>query len=369
MQNRIAIHVTVFLLMIGLLVPSAGAFEIITEQDIRENIITREMLVRTADNFIILYDASGSMADEYKAGVQKLDAELQILKQQNAILPELGYMAGLYAFTPFKAYYDMQTYDRAAFGQALDQLPNTKTAGGFDNQPTPLAEGLDALDPILAKLSGKTVVFIFTDGTYTYNRVTKQRPMDAAKALVDKYDNVCFYLISSATTPKGEKLLNDMAALNECSRVVPFDAFYQNPIWGQGVLFVVDSTVDVETVTDRKIVGVEVQDINFAFDQVKIQAGDHENLKQVAEFLQNNPNSYTVLAGFTDNTGNPEYNLQLSHLRTQSAKDYILEQGNINSNRVVLIWYGATNFIASNDTPEGRAKNRRVEIAIGMMND
>jgi hypothetical protein len=59
----------------------AVAFEIITEEDITQNIITREMLVRTADNFIILYDASGSMADAYKAGVQKLDAELQILRQ------------------------------------------------------------------------------------------------------------------------------------------------------------------------------------------------------------------------------------------------------------------------------------------------
>ena len=47
---------------------------------------------------------------------------------------------------------------------AIDQLPNTETAGGFAGQPTPLAEGLASLDPILAKLEGKTVVFIFTDG-------------------------------------------------------------------------------------------------------------------------------------------------------------------------------------------------------------
>ncbi|MGD8266661.1 MAG: hypothetical protein PVF55_00745, partial [Desulfobacterales bacterium] len=119
----------------------AAAFEIITEEDITQNIITREMLVRTADNFIILYDASGSMADAYKAGVQKLDAELQILRQQNAILPELGYNAGLYSFTPFKSYYDMQPYNRVAFQKAIDQLPNTETAGSFAGQPTPLAEG------------------------------------------------------------------------------------------------------------------------------------------------------------------------------------------------------------------------------------
>jgi OOP family OmpA-OmpF porin len=359
---------TVAVLAAGLmLASSAVAFEIITEEDIQKNIITGDMLIRTADNFIILYDASGSMADEYKAGVMKLDAELQILRQQNSILPELGYTAGLYSFTPFKAYYEMQPYDRVAFQRAIDQLPSTETAGNFAGQPTPLAEGLAALDPILAKLSGKTAVFVFSDGTYTYNRVTKKRPLDEAKPLTDKY-NVCFYLVSSATTAKASKLLDDMAALNECSRVIPFSALYQNPVWGLGALFIVKSTVMVETVTDKRIAGVEVRDINFAWDQKAIKAGDHENLKQVAEFLQDNPTSYAVLAGFTDSTGDPEYNLHLSKLRAESAKNYILEQSRIDPDRVILHWYGATNFIADNDTEEGRFKNRRVEIAIGFTN-
>ena len=361
------LNVTIALIAFVLLAPSgAAAFKIITAEDIQKNIITRDMLIRTADNFIILYDASGSMAEEYKAGVQKLDAELQILRQQNAILPELGYMAGLYAFTPFKAYYEMQPYDRVAFQRAIDQLPSTETAGSFAGQPTPLAEGLAALDPILGKLSGKTAVFVFSDGTYTYNRVTKRRPLDEIKPLADKY-NVCFYLISSATTPKAEKLLDDMAAVNECSRVIPFSALYQNPVWGLGALFIVKSTVTVQTVTDNRVVGVEVRDINFAWDQKAIKAGDHENLKQVAEFLQNNPQAYAVLAGFTDSSGDPEYNLNLSRMRAQSAKNYILGQSRIDPDRIILHWYGATNFIADNDTEEGRFKNRRVEVAIGFL--
>jgi hypothetical protein len=204
MRRFFAIFPVVLLSAALFFVTSAGAFEIITEEDITQNIITREMLIATADNFIILYDASGSMADAYKEGVTKLDAELEILKQQNRILPNLGYNAGLYSFTPFKAYYEVGPYDRQKFAAAIDQLPNTETAGGFAGQPTPLAEGLASLDPILAKLEGRTVVFIFTDGTYTYNRVTKRRPLDEAKPLVDKYD-VSLYLISSATTPKAGK--------------------------------------------------------------------------------------------------------------------------------------------------------------------
>ncbi len=347
------------------MVTQVSAFEIITEEDFKQNLVTKDILIRTADNFIILYDASGSMGEDYKDGVKKIDAELQILQQQNAILPELGYKAGLYLFTPFKSYYEMQPYNKAKFREAIDRLPSTKTAGGFVGQPTPLAEGIKNLDPILAKLSGKTAVFIFSDGTYQLGG-QKLRPLDMAKNLVEKY-NVNFYLISSATTPEAEKLLADIAALNEGSRVVPFDNLYQNPLYGLGPLYIIDSKVEIETVTESRIVGIKTKDVQFGFDGVEVPLDSHDRLKLVAGFLQNNPNAFAVLAGFTDNAGAEEYNLKLSRMRTQNIKNFILEQSRIDPNRVILFWYGNTNPIASNDTAEGRQKNRRVEIAIGGM--
>ena len=230
MKKNLILQLLVTIVSVAIFtVTQVSAFEIITAEDFKNEIITKDVLIKTADNFIVLFDASGSMADPYKEGVQKIDAELQILAQQNAILPELGYNAGLYLFTPFKTYYEMQPYNREEFKRALDRLPNTKTAGNFVGQPTPLAEGIKKLDPILAKLSGKTAVFIFSDGTYTFGG-QKLRPLDMARNLVKKY-NVCFYFISSATTPKAEKLLMDIASLNECSRVISFDQFYQNPMY------------------------------------------------------------------------------------------------------------------------------------------
>ena len=347
-------------------VTQVSAFEIITVEDFKKEIITKDMLIKTADNFIVLFDASGSMADPYKEGVQKLDAELQILKQQNAILPELGYNAGLYLFTPFKTYYEMQPYKREEFKRALDRLPNTKTAGSYASQPTPLAEGIKNLDPILAKLSGKTAIFIFSDGTYTFGG-QKLRPLDMARNLVKKY-NVCFYLISSATTPKAEKLLADMASLNECSRVIAFDQLYQNPVYGTGPLYVVGSKVEVKTVSELKVVGIKPENVLFEFDQLDPSLDSRDRLTLVADFLQNNPDTFAVLAGFTDSSGDPEYNLKLSRMRSQNVKNYILEQqSHIDIDRIILFWFGSINPVAPNDTDEGRSKNRRVEIAIGFM--
>jgi len=51
--------------------------------------------------------------------------------------------------------------------------------------------------------------------------------------------------------------------------------------------------------------------------------------------------------------------------KRNDVKNFILEQSRIDPDRVILFWYGSTNPIASNDTLEGRKKNRRVEMAIG----
>ena len=366
MKKSIVFQLIVIIAAVSMFTATQGsAFEILTAEDFKQNIVTKDILIRTADNFIVLYDASGSMGDEYKEGIKKIDAELQILQQQNEILPELGYNAGLYTFTPFKTYYDMKTYIKVDFRQAIDRLPNTKTAGGFVGQPTPLAEGIKNLDPILAKLSGKTAIFLFSDGTYQLGG-QKLQPLDMAKNLVEKY-NVNFYLISSATTPEAEKLLADIAALNEGSRVIPFDALYQNPVYGLGPLYVIDSRVEVETITDSKIVGVKTENILFEFDGVEVPPESHDNLKMLGKFLEDNPDTFAVLAGFSDNAGNEEYNLKLSRMRSLNVKNFILEQSRIDPNRVILFWYGNTNPVATNDTAEGRKKNRRVEIAIGVM--
>jgi OOP family OmpA-OmpF porin len=369
MKKNLILQLIVIIVGVAIFtVTQVSAFEIITAEDFKKEIITKEILIKTADNFIVLVDASGSMANPYKEGVKKIDAELQILKQQNAILPELGYNAGLYLFTPFETYYEMQPYNREKFKQAIDGLPTTIKGGKYFGSATPLAEGIKKLDPILAKLSGKTVVFLFSDGTFTLGLPgQKLHPMDMARNLVEKY-NVCFYFISSATTPKAEKLLVDMASLNECSRVIPFVQFYQNPVYGAGLLYVVGSKFEVKTVSELKVVGAKADNVLFEFDGADPTVDSRDGLKMVAEFLRKNPDSFAVLAGYTDSSGDPEYNLKLSRMRTQYVKNYILEQQTlIDPDRIILFWYGDANPVAPNDTDEGRSKNRRVEIAIGSM--
>ena len=75
--------------------------------------------------------------------------------------------------------------------------------------------------------------------------------------------------------------------------------------------------------------------------------------------------AFVVLAGYTCKIGPQDYNLHLSKRRAQSVTDYLSRNFNIESSRIMRYWYGVTNPKADNNTSDGRARNRRVEIAVG----
>ncbi|RMF15911.1 MAG: hypothetical protein D6761_07070, partial [Candidatus Dadabacteria bacterium] len=87
-------------------------------------------------------------------------------------------------------------------------------------------------------------------------------------------------------------------------------------------------------------------------------------LREAAQLLQNYPDARVLIEGFTDNTGSPEVNRRLSERRAEMAREYLVIVEGIDPERVDIAGRGATRFIAPNDTEEGRAMNRRVEISV-----
>ena len=344
-----------------LMVGNVFAAEVLLEDVVEKNIKVEEVFEKVTDNFVVLFDASGSMAQPYKdTGMRKVDIAKKLLGDRGQQLPNLGYNAGLYSFTPWETYYEMQPYDEAKMLAAIDQLPTTDLA----TRATPLGQGIQNLGPILDGVSGNTTVFIFSDGTYTFR--PRINPVNAARELDQKHD-VTYYLISSAQTDKQSKLLNDIAAINQSSRVVSFDTFLENPDYYTGALYVVKTNEITEEIIKQKVVGLSMDDVRFDFDKFDIRSEYQDDLEALAKFLQENPNATGLIQGFTDSTGSEEYNLKLSHRRVESVRDYLTQNLNVDPGRLVLQWYGPANPIATNDTPEGRAKNRRVEIDISIM--
>ena len=124
--------------------------------------------IQTADNFIVLFDTSGSMAGEYPPSkTSKLYAATDLLRAVNEDIPAFNYKAALCTFTPWKEYFPLGTYDQEAFGRAIDALPRTIEGGEAFGPPTPLGDALWNVGKMLKGLSGRTVVFIFVITSYS----------------------------------------------------------------------------------------------------------------------------------------------------------------------------------------------------------
>jgi OOP family OmpA-OmpF porin len=337
----------------------AGAFEIITEEDMVEKTVTKTDFIKTADNVIVLLDTSESMFAKYRKGAErsKLEVSKDILKDGLGRIPDLGYNAGLYSFSPFTTHYPMGPLDRDKFAQALDTLPAEPTGSTY------LPRALRELEPILQGLSGKTTVFLFNDGSYS-EFAGMRDPGDITAELAKKY-NVCFYVIGDSRQMLEQKRLKDMGKANECSRVVPFGQFVDNPQYNTGALYLVKTSSEVVTVSEMRAAGAAGDNMLFGFDSDMVSPEYHGELDKIGDYLQNNPNSYVILAGFTDSVGDDEYNMGLSRRRAENVAAYLQNNANVDADRIVVDWFGEQNPVADNGTSEGRALNRRVEAAVG----
>ena len=101
----------------------------------------------------------------------------------------------------------------------------------------------------------------------------------------------------------------------------------------------------------------------FATDSAAVGAQGQNDLYTIARNLQQYPDSTIQVVGHTDSTGSAAYNQDLSQRRAVAVASVLRENG-VPSNRIVAVGRGEDQPIASNLTPEGRAKNRRVEIII-----
>ena len=113
--------------------------------------------------------------------------------------------------------------------------------------------------------------------------------------------------------------------------------------------------VTLETITLYVTFPVNSADIGNQYD---------DDILEIADALRADPDVTTEIAGHTDSTGAAAYNQQLSQLRAEAVADRLVELYDINSSRVTPVGYGESDPVATNETNEGRAQNRRVEALI-----
>lgn len=115
---------------------------------------------------------------------------------------------------------------------------------------------------------------------------------------------------------------------------------------------------EVKAVLQEALEGIE-----FELGKDVIRPSSYHILDKVVQVMKDNPDYKLKISGHTDNQGNPDSNLILSHKRAQATRRYLESKG-VESTRLDAIGYGETKPVADNDSADGRARNRRVEFEI-----
>lgn len=103
--------------------------------------------------------------------------------------------------------------------------------------------------------------------------------------------------------------------------------------------------------------------VTFRTDSADLNPSFYKVLDSVALVLKEYDKTLLEVAGHTDSTGSEQYNQALSERRASSVAQYLESRG-VNPQRIITVGAGETRPIASNDTPEGRQANRRVELSL-----
>ena len=194
------------------------------------------------------------------------------------------------------------------------------------------------------------------------DKVTKQ-PVQASVELISLNDSTRRTVINSETDgtflqsmPTGSQYALNISKPNYLFYSANFSLEKQTDASHPYVL-----NVDLEPVAVGS--SVVLNNVFFDVDKYNLKEQSMTELNRLYEFMQSNPKVKVEISGHTDNTGSEASNKTLSENRAKSVADYLQSKG-IATARLQYKGYGSTRPVATNDTDEGRALNRRTEAKI-----
>jgi OOP family OmpA-OmpF porin len=316
--------------------------------------------VRVTDQVIAITDASGTM---YHHGTFPLAKSLT--RTFVAAMPERdvpaarrgGYDAGSIGFGgDDRIVAPLAPFDRAALAQAAESLRILGEIGGWGGR-TPYHDVLAEARTALAGKSGVAALVIFSDGLPD----DEAAALRAARVLIAAYSgSVCIHTVQTGDDPDGAAFLGRLSKLTGCGSsrdaesvrsVNAFMQFTHDVFTGESTAPAPDACAGV----------VRLRGVEFEFDSAELTGVSSVVLDAAAEELRKCPNIAVRVEGHTDAIGAEAYNQALGLRRADSVARHLVGVG-IAAGRVTTRSYGESRPIASNDTDEGRALNRRVEL-------
>ena len=349
--------------------------------------------VQKVDNFMVILDASDTMNTPYE-GRTRWQMARDVVLLLNRTIPDISVMGALRKYsdvgnynelTPTALVYGLTKYSQSGFEEGLKKI--RRAEGG-----SPLHLAISAATKDLAPARGDIAVIIVTDGSHIPHAPVLQAAENMKKQFGDR---ICIYTIWVGDDPAGQKLLEGVAQAGRCGYSVSAaginsDAkmaeFVENVFLeeapkpaaappppprpappldsdGDGVPDDLDKCPNTPKGAKVDERGCWAYRGAFLFDLNKwdLKPQVRPALDNAVEILRENPGLKVEIQGHTCNLGSAAYNQQLSLKRAQSVYQYFVDHG-IEESRLSVKGYGFSKPAYSNDTEEGRAKNRRVEF-------
>jgi OOP family OmpA-OmpF porin len=383
--------IPLFILMLSILLISCGGKKVMkTAQSFEPYKFDTSQYEPKVNNFAVILDTSSSMADKYQ-GQAKATVAKNFLTAMNQTLPELNYNGDLRtfghdAYLPDRStmrVYGVAPYSASGFGSALDGVK-----GPSGDTSLPLAKAIAAAGEDFKSAQGPIAVVIVSDGLDM-----DQAPVKAVETLKSQFgDRLCIDTVQIGDDPAGKANLEQIAKIGGCGYATTADRLSTSSSMAgfvEGIFLAkaapkpipmaaakpMDSDKDGVpdnldqcpntplgfTVDAKGCLASASSVVLFSFNSADIKSNAYHMLNEAAVIMKKNPDLNGRIDGYADSTGNEAYNIDLSERRAKAVRDYLVSKG-IDPERLSTKGFGYADPVASNDSKEGRAKNRRVEV-------
>ena len=325
------------------------------------------------------------IVDSSESVRQAFPTEKALVESFVAAQPEGTYENGATAFGGYQRQTEkLSAFNRNAAKQYAADLQNL-------SEGTPIDRVFGEVGQDLAGKSGQASVVVFSDGRPTDpvgREVAEGRVLDAAGKLSEGYKGqVCIHTVQVGDDPAGAEFLRKLSTRTGCGSSRSMGSVmntaslqnFEREVYlgaapaavaaaprdsdGDGVPDDIDQCPGTPRGAPVDARGCWViKGLRFAFDSSKVEPQYYAQLNDVAARLkQVGPDVKVSIDGYTDSVGAAAYNQGLSQRRASAVKDYLVNQG-VPASQLEAKGYGISNAFP-NDTKEGRADNRRVEVS------
>jgi OOP family OmpA-OmpF porin len=365
------------------------------------------------DNFFIVLDASTSMSVLYDGGFgnSKFKVAKDFIRRLNSTMPEMDINGSLQIFgrgveLPEKqteTVFGLTSYTRSGLEQSVNNLSFSAEGN------SPAGRAIRAVRRTIESVGGTNAVILISDGEHL-----EGEPKVRVEAMEDRYGSrICFYTVWIGNKLNGKVFMETLAGNGGCGFPITIDETVSERAmedFVKQVFLTTDVDRDRDDVSDRldrcpgTPAGVEVDEfgcpevvvqldsdgdgvfdrldrcpgtpvgaivddrgcwvvkgVQFDYKKWNVKPQFNSNLDNIENILKMNSELVIRIDGHTDDIGSAKYNIDLSGKRAHAIKDYLVDKG-IEPSRITTRGFGYAQPIADNDTPKGRALNRRAEI-------